>query len=84
MGDGNSLSLVSVVSRNKLRGLNVRSILKHGDHWHVYTADGREYLTYEDPSSMFPNITVGTYVGSHNSHRNRRNSKNRWCICEIL
>ncbi|WP_029948765.1 hypothetical protein [Parvimonas micra] len=76
LGDGNSLSLVSVVSRNKLRGLNVRSILKHGDHWHVYTADGREYLTYEDPSSMFPNITVGTYVGSHNSHRNRRNSNN--------
>lgn len=76
LGDGNSLSLVSVVSRNKLRGLNVRSILKHGDHWHVYTADGREYLTYEDPSSMFPNITVGTYVGSHNSHRNRRNSDN--------
>ncbi|WP_455521017.1 hypothetical protein [Parvimonas micra] len=76
LGDGNSLSLVSVVSRNKLRGLNVRSILKHGDHWHVYTADGREYLTYEDPSSMFPNITVGTYVGSHNSHRNRKNSNN--------
>ena len=76
LGDGNSLSLVSVVSRNKLRGLNVRSILKHGDHWHVYTADGREYLTYEDPSSMFPNITVGTYVGSHNSYRNRRNSNN--------
>lgn len=76
LGDGNSLSLVSVVSRNKLRGLNVTSILKHGDHWHVYTADGREYLTYEDPSSMFPNITVGTYVGSHNSHRNRRNSNN--------
>lgn len=76
LGDGNSLSLVSVVSRSKLRGLNVTSILKHGDHWHVYTADGREYLTYEDPSSMFPNITVGTYVGSHNSHRNRRNSDN--------
>lgn len=76
LGNGNSLSLVSVVSRNKLRGLNVTSILKHGDHWHVYTADGREYLTYEDPSSMFPNITVGTYVGSHNSHRNRRNSNN--------
>ena len=76
LGNGNSLSLVSVVSRNKLRGLNVTSILKHGDHWHVYTADGNEYLTYEDPSSMFPNITVGTYVGSHNSHRNRRNSNN--------
>ena len=76
LGNGNSLSLVSVVSRNKLRGLNVTSILKHGDHWHVYTADGNEYLTYEDPSSMFPNITVGTYVGSHNSHRNRRNTNN--------
>lgn len=76
LGDGNSLSLVSVVSKSKLRGLNVTSILKHGDHWHVYTADGKEYLTYENPSSMFPNITVGTYVGSHSSSRNRGNSNN--------
>ncbi|EGV09130.1 putative lipoprotein [Parvimonas sp. oral taxon 393 str. F0440] len=76
LGDGNSLSLVSVVSKSKLRGLNVTSILKHGDHWHVYTADGKEYLTYENPSSMFPNITVGTYVGSHSSNRNRGNSNN--------
>lgn len=76
LGDGNSLSLVSVVSKSKLRGLNVTSILKHGDHWHIYTADGKEYLTYENPSSMFPNITVGTYVGSHSSNRNRGNSNN--------
>ena len=75
LGDGNSLSLVSVVSRNKLRGLNVRSILKHGDHWHVYTADGNEFLTYEDPSGMFPGIAIGTYVGSHGSN-NKRNSNN--------
>ena len=76
LGDGNSLSLVSVVSKSKLRGLNVTSILKHGDHWHVYTADGNEYLTYENPSSMFPNITVGNYVGSHSSNRNRGSSNN--------
>ena len=76
LGDGNSLSLVSVVSKSKLRGLNVTSILKHGDHWHVYTADGKEYLTYENPSNMFPNITVGTYVGSHSSNRNIGNSNN--------
>ncbi len=76
LGDGNSLSLVSVISKSKLRGLNVKSILKHGDHWHVYTADGKEYLTYENPSGMFPNITVGTYVGSHSSNRNRENSNN--------
>lgn len=76
LGDENSLSLVSVVSKSKLRGLNVTSILKHGDHWHVYTADGNEYLTYENPSSMFPNITVGNYVGSHSSNRNRGSSNN--------
>lgn len=76
LGDDNSLSLVSVVSKSKLRGLNVTSILKHGDHWHVYTADGNEYLTYENPSSMFPNITVGNYVGSHSSNRNRGSSNN--------
>ena len=49
LGDGNSLSLVSVVSKSKLRGLNVTSILKHGDHWHVYTADGKEYLVGHTP-----------------------------------
>ncbi|WP_314558150.1 hypothetical protein [uncultured Parvimonas sp.] len=73
--DGNSLSFVSVVSKSKLSGLNVKSILKHGDHWHVYTADGNEFLTYEDPSGMFPGIAIGTYVGSHGSN-NKRNSNN--------
>ena len=73
--DGNSLSFVSVVSKSKLSGLNVKSILKHGDHWHVYTADGNEFLTYEDPSGMFPGIAIGRYVGSHGSN-NKRNSNN--------
>lgn len=74
MGSDDSMTLVSVVSKNLLKGLNVSSIKKHGDHWHVYTADGREFLTYEDPSSLFPNISVGTYVGSHGNPNNSNNS----------
>lgn len=44
---------------------NIVKILKHGDHWHIYTKDGEEFITYEDPSSKYPDVAVGTYTGSH-------------------
>jgi len=58
----------SVVSNSELSdmGVQVVRILQHGNHWHVYTSDGREFITYSDPSSYYPNITIGTYTGSHN------------------
>lgn len=58
----------SVVSNSELSdmGVQVVKILQHGNHWHVYTSDGREFITYSDPSSYYPNITIGTYTGSHN------------------
>ncbi len=58
----------SVVSNSELTdmGVQVVRILQHGNHWHVYTSDGREFITYSDPSSYYPNITIGTYTGSHN------------------
>ena len=58
----------SVVSNSELSdmGVQVVRILQHGNHWHVYTSDGRELITYSDPSSYYPNITIGTYTGSHN------------------
>ena len=58
----------SVVSNSELSdmGVQVIRILQHGNHWHVYTSDGREFITYSDPSSYYPNITIGTYTGSHN------------------
>lgn len=65
--DSVSFEMVSVVGKNQLKNKKVVSIKKHGDHYHVYLADGTEYLTYEDPSSLFPNIKIGTYVGSHGS-----------------
>ena len=57
----------SVVSNSELTdmGVQVVRILQHGNHWHVYTSDGREFITYSDPSSYYPNITIGTYTGSH-------------------
>lgn len=58
----------SVVSNSELTdmGVQVVRILQHGNHWHVYTSDGREFITYSDPSSYYPNITIGTYTGSRN------------------
>ena len=63
--DQTNFEMVSVVGKNQLKNKNVVAIKKHGDHYHVYLADGSEYLTYEDPSALFPNIKIGTYVGSH-------------------
>lgn len=70
-----NLEMVSVVGKNRLKGQNVVAIKKHGDHWHVYLRNGGEYLTYEDPSAMFPHIKVGTYVGSHGDHRKHNNKR---------
>lgn len=70
-----NLEMVSVVGKNRLKGQNVVAIKKHGDHWHVYLRNGGEYLTYEDPSAMFPHIKVGTYVGSHSDHRKHNNKR---------
>ena len=70
-----NLEMVSVVGKSRLKGQNVVAIKKHGDHWHVYLRNGGEYLTYEDPSAMFPHIKVGTYVGSHGDHRKHNNKR---------
>lgn len=70
-----NFEMVSVVGKNRLKGQNVVAIKKHGDHWHVYLRNGGEYLTYEDPSAMFPHIKVGTYVGSHSDHRQNNNKR---------
>lgn len=70
-----NFEMVSVVGKNRLKGENVVAIKKHGDHWHVYLRNGGEYLTYEDPSAMFPHIKVGTYVGSHSDHRKHNNKR---------
>ena len=63
----NNLDMVSVVGKSQLKNKDVVAIKKHGDHYHVYLADGTEYLTYENPSALFPNIPIGSYVGSHGS-----------------
>ena len=63
--DTGGLELVSVLALAQLKGKRVVSIKKHGNHWHVYTADGKEYLTYQDPSSLFKKIKIGQYKGSH-------------------
>ncbi|EGS35396.1 putative lipoprotein [Finegoldia magna SY403409CC001050417] len=70
-----NFEMVSVVGKSRLKGENVVAIKKHGDHWHVYLRNGGEYLTYEDPSAMFPHIKVGTYVGSHGDHRKHNNRR---------
>ena len=72
--DNSNLEMVSVVGKSQLKNKNVVAIKKHGDHYHVYLADGTEYLTYEDPSALFPNIKIGTYVGSH-GQENRSKTK---------
>ena len=59
------LNFVQVVSLEELAKKPIVKILQHGDHYHAYTADGTEYITYGDPRSIFPHITIGTYEGNH-------------------
>lgn len=73
-GKDGGVDLVDVVDKNKLKNKNVIAIKKHGDHWHVYTKDGGEYLTYDNPSGLFPNIKVGIYTGSHGSNSTNSSS----------
>ncbi len=73
------LEFVSVISLDQLRELPITVIKKHGDHYHCYTADGTEYITYENPSAAFPNITITKYVGSHghgHGHGHGQNNAN--------
>ena len=72
MQNTSNFEMVSVVGKGQLKNKNVVAIKKHGDHYHVYLADGTEYLTYEDPSDLFPNIKIGTYVGSHGSQKSNK------------
>lgn len=67
--------LVKVEENNKKH--NVVSILKHGDHYHIYTADGGEYISYGNPRSLYPDVPIGTYVGSHCDEKdNKEKDKN--------
>ncbi len=67
MSDSTSLELVNVVTLAQLKNKKVVAIKIHGNHWHVFTADGNEYLTYQNPSSMFSHIKVTKYTGHHGS-----------------
>lgn len=61
-----AVNMVSKEALKKINGNEVVEILKHGDHYHIYTADGREFITHDDPSSVYPNIKIGKYTGEHN------------------
>ncbi|MBW9212162.1 MULTISPECIES: hypothetical protein [Terrabacteria group] len=63
--DANHLDLIPVITLKQLKTKKVVSIKVHGNHWHVYTADGKEYLTYQNPSSLFKKIKITKYEGSH-------------------
>lgn len=62
---GGKLPFVSVVSLQQLAKLPIVKILQHGDHYHAYTKDGQEYITYDNPVKVFPRIKIGQYAGSH-------------------
>lgn len=52
---------VRTIGQNELNSVRIVSFYKHGDHWHVKTSDGREYITYVDPSKN------GTSSNSNNT-----------------
>lgn len=64
----NTAKVVGTDGLREAAGDEVVRILRHGNHWHVFTADGREFVTYEDPSALYPHAYVGEYSGSHSDH----------------
>lgn len=40
------------VKLDELRGKKVAKIQRHGNHWHVFTKDGEEFITHENPSTL--------------------------------
>ena len=41
---------IRTISKSELNSVKIVSYYKHGDHWHIKTSDGREYISYSDPS----------------------------------
>ena len=82
MSDSTSLELVNVVTLAQLKNKKVVAIKIHGNHWHVFTADGNEYLTYQNPSSMFPHIRVTKYTGRGTASITKALAKDR--VVKIL
>ncbi|MFM1575038.1 hypothetical protein ABGF49_08145, partial [Helcococcus ovis] len=57
----------------ELKEEDIKSIEKHGDHYHIKTKDGSEFITHEDLTSMFPNIKVKEYKGDdHHDHDDKK------------
>ena len=53
--------------QNLAKKSTVYKILRHGDHWHIYTTDGGEFISYQDPRPFYPKAKVGEYKGNHSS-----------------
>lgn len=79
--NGKSSSKARKVKENlEDKGEYVVKILQHEDHFHIYTNKGNEYISYEDPRSLYPNASFGQYVGSHaSSHQiSKSRPEKRW------
>lgn len=62
-GENKGLSFVEVVKLEDLEGIEIVEASIHDDHYHLFDSDGKEYLTYEDPSTMFPDLEITEYQG---------------------
>lgn len=58
------------------KGLDVVKIAKHGDHYHVYTRDGQEFVVYSDPRGLYPNAEYVEYSGNHAGNTGNHNDNN--------
>ena len=72
----NTASVLSGESLKLIDPNTVVRLLKHGNHWHIFTAGGSEYISYTDPRPYYPNATVGTYEGNHGTSPNYGNGSN--------
>ena len=41
-----------VLVDSEIKKDDIVKVVKHGDHWHIFTKDGKEHISYKDPKDF--------------------------------
>lgn len=70
-------SKVKLVSDNEIKKDKIVKVLKHGDHYHIYLADGTEYISHDRPTNLPTGVVIGEYNGpAHGQKSNSNKTQN--------
>lgn len=58
-----SLNLMRYYKIEELKDKGIVKASVHGDHWHLFDANGKEYITHEDPRGKLDGVKIEEYTG---------------------